>query len=157
MLEINSFLLIENLNINKKQILYQNLSYSFYVITEFNLNNNKINIERSKEILRNKTQHLGNEIYRQTCISKNNRLKEVRENHTPEENVRTYLHRADVKPVSTNRKNVIIVKIPVLTENSSKRSESLIKNIGPASLFSTLFGLFFHCIGPWFCRCTGDN
>uniref|UniRef100_A0A0K0FHR9 Uncharacterized protein n=1 Tax=Strongyloides venezuelensis TaxID=75913 RepID=A0A0K0FHR9_STRVS len=39
MLGINSFLLIENLNINKEQILYQNLLTFFYVITEFDLNN----------------------------------------------------------------------------------------------------------------------
>uniref|UniRef100_A0A0K0FER0 Uncharacterized protein n=1 Tax=Strongyloides venezuelensis TaxID=75913 RepID=A0A0K0FER0_STRVS len=100
MLEINSILLIENLNINKEQILYQNLSNSFYVITGFDLNNNKINIEGGKEILRNKTQHLGNEKY-----------KEIRKSHTPEEKVRAYLHRADVTSVSTNRKNAIIVKV----------------------------------------------
>uniref|UniRef100_A0A0K0EVP2 DUF2326 domain-containing protein n=1 Tax=Strongyloides venezuelensis TaxID=75913 RepID=A0A0K0EVP2_STRVS len=82
MLEINSFLLIENLNINKEQILYQNLSNSFYVITGFDLYNNKISIE-----------------------------KEVRESHTPEEKVRAYLHRADVTAVSTNRENVIIVEV----------------------------------------------
>uniref|UniRef100_A0A0N5BYN2 Protein with signal anchor n=1 Tax=Strongyloides papillosus TaxID=174720 RepID=A0A0N5BYN2_STREA len=111
MLGINSFLLIENLNTNKEQILFQNLSNSFYVITGFDLNNNRINIEGGKEILRNKTQHLGNEIYRQTCTSKNNRLKEVRESHTPEEKVRAYLHRADVTGVSTDRENVIIVEV----------------------------------------------
>uniref|UniRef100_A0A0K0EYX3 Uncharacterized protein n=1 Tax=Strongyloides venezuelensis TaxID=75913 RepID=A0A0K0EYX3_STRVS len=97
MLEINSFLLIENLNINKKQILYQNLSNSFYVITGFDLNNNKVNIEECKKILRNKTQYLGNEKNRLRCISKNNRLKEVRESHTPEEKVHAYLHRADAQ------------------------------------------------------------
>uniref|UniRef100_A0A0K0FDV6 Ubiquitin-like domain-containing protein n=1 Tax=Strongyloides venezuelensis TaxID=75913 RepID=A0A0K0FDV6_STRVS len=64
MLGINSFSLIENLNINKEQILYKNLSNLFYVITGFDLNNNKINIEGGKEILRKKTRHLGNEIYR---------------------------------------------------------------------------------------------
>uniref|UniRef100_A0A0K0G4D7 Uncharacterized protein n=1 Tax=Strongyloides venezuelensis TaxID=75913 RepID=A0A0K0G4D7_STRVS len=111
MLEINLFLLIENLNISKEQILCQNLSNSFYVITGFDLNNNKVNIEECKEILRNKTQHLENEIKRLTCISKNNRLKEVRESHTPEEKVRAYLHRTDVTAVSTNRKNVIIVEM----------------------------------------------
>uniref|UniRef100_A0A0K0FX94 Uncharacterized protein n=1 Tax=Strongyloides venezuelensis TaxID=75913 RepID=A0A0K0FX94_STRVS len=111
MLGINSFLQIENLNINKEQILYQNLSNSFYVKTGFDLNNNKINIEGGKEILRNKTQHLGNEIYRQTCISKNNCLKEVRESHTSEKKVHAYLHIADVTAVSINRKNVIIVKV----------------------------------------------
>uniref|UniRef100_A0A0K0FTD2 LUD_dom domain-containing protein n=1 Tax=Strongyloides venezuelensis TaxID=75913 RepID=A0A0K0FTD2_STRVS len=82
MLEINSFLLIKNLNINKEKILYQNLSNSFYVITGFDLNNNKINIEGGKEILRKKIRQLGNEIYR-----------------------------ADVTAVSTNRENVIIVEV----------------------------------------------
>uniref|UniRef100_A0A0K0FT31 Uncharacterized protein n=1 Tax=Strongyloides venezuelensis TaxID=75913 RepID=A0A0K0FT31_STRVS len=82
MLEINLFLLIENLNINKEKILYQNLSNSFYVITGFDLNNNKINIEGGKEILRKKIRHLGNKIYR-----------------------------ADVTAVSTNRENVIIVEV----------------------------------------------
>uniref|UniRef100_A0A0K0FT41 RCK N-terminal domain-containing protein n=1 Tax=Strongyloides venezuelensis TaxID=75913 RepID=A0A0K0FT41_STRVS len=40
-----------------------------------------------------------------------NRLKEVRESHTPEEKVRAYLHRADVTAISTNRENVIIVEM----------------------------------------------
>uniref|UniRef100_A0A0K0FKS0 Uncharacterized protein n=1 Tax=Strongyloides venezuelensis TaxID=75913 RepID=A0A0K0FKS0_STRVS len=84
MLGINSFLLIENLNINKEQILYQNLSNSFYVISGFDLNNNKVNIEECKEILRNKTQHLRNEIYRQTRILKNKRLKEIRKLEGPQ-------------------------------------------------------------------------
>uniref|UniRef100_A0A0K0G5W8 Transposase n=1 Tax=Strongyloides venezuelensis TaxID=75913 RepID=A0A0K0G5W8_STRVS len=50
--------------------------------TGFDPNNNKINIEGGKEILRKKTRHLGNEIYR-----------------------------ADVTAVSTNMKNVIIVEV----------------------------------------------
>uniref|UniRef100_A0A0K0EY14 Uncharacterized protein n=1 Tax=Strongyloides venezuelensis TaxID=75913 RepID=A0A0K0EY14_STRVS len=65
----------------------------------------------NNDALINKTQYLGNEKNRLRCISKNNRLKEVRESHTPEEKVHAYLHRADVTAVSINRKNVIIVKV----------------------------------------------
>uniref|UniRef100_A0A0K0G4Z5 Uncharacterized protein n=1 Tax=Strongyloides venezuelensis TaxID=75913 RepID=A0A0K0G4Z5_STRVS len=42
MLEINSFLLIENLNINKEKILYQNLSNSFYEVRESHASEEKV-------------------------------------------------------------------------------------------------------------------
>uniref|UniRef100_A0A0K0FG35 Uncharacterized protein n=1 Tax=Strongyloides venezuelensis TaxID=75913 RepID=A0A0K0FG35_STRVS len=70
MLGINLFLLIENLNINKEQILYQSLSNSLYVITGFDLYNNKISIEKHRADVTAVSTNRENVIIVEVCVAR---------------------------------------------------------------------------------------
>ncbi|CEF60632.1 Hypothetical protein SRAE_X000236650 [Strongyloides ratti] len=73
-----------------------NYTKSFYFVTELELSNNQVIIEREYEFLKNVTNTIGNKIFQYLCYENNKKTINIEKSNTLEEKVRAYLQKIEI-------------------------------------------------------------